>query len=73
MKDNNIKQALIKAYSLHDLRSVGYLTKVNLILQKWLNLPAFDMSEFRPDMHQAVIVNRRYMYTKYEQHSAIHV
>ena len=35
------EQALIKAYSQHDLRSVD-LSKVHLILQKWLNLPGFN-------------------------------
>ena len=30
---------------------------MNLILQQWLNVPYFDMREFRPDMYQAFIVN----------------
>ena len=47
----------LKVYSLHGLRSMGFLTKVNLILYKWLNGPSFDM-------HQAFIVNGHY--AKYE-------
>ena len=36
------KQAWSKAYSQHDLEQ-GFLTKVNLILAKWINLPCCDM------------------------------
>ena len=45
----------------------GFVTRVTLILQKWLNVPCFDKltwSEFRSYMYQAFMVNGHY--TKYE-------
>ena len=38
-----LEQALTKAYSPHDFCEWGFLTKRNLMLQKWLSLPCFNM------------------------------
>ena len=40
---NLLKQDLTKACSLQDLGQWVLLTKENLILHKWFNVPCFDM------------------------------
>ena len=59
------KPALTKAYSLPDLRSVGISNKSEFNTAKITQFSVFIWSEFRPDMHQAFMVNAHY--TKYEQ------
>ena len=52
-----LKQALTKAYSPHDLRSVGISNKSEFNTAKMAQCTILTWSEFRPDMHKAFMVN----------------
>ena len=55
------KQALTKVYSPHDLRSVGISNKSEFNSAKMGPIyPVLTWDEFRPDMHQAFMVDGYY-------------